>query len=132
MKGSKNGRNLSVYKRYVCYRCFKRVNECTCKFYPPHSLIMIDEGVQDAVRMLNEKGFGTIGCCESHYKGVCQCIYVAFAEVNPPSPNLPEGFKWLKSKRSIIHEYNRHITAEDFEVEKTKHLKILREWADTL
>lgn len=131
MRGVK-GRNKSVFNRYVCYTCFKRVNECTCEFYPPTSLIMIDEAMQDIVRIMNEKGFRTMGCCESHYKGVCQCIYVAIGSFKYEITTFPEGFVWNRYRHSLAHEYKRNISKEEFEAEKAKYLKILREWVDTL
>lgn len=88
------------FSDYVCPHCFLQLQDCTCgENYSPQSLIQIDEGIQDPVRMCNMKGWFTTGCCEGHphdqSKGVG--AYIQFDADYVP-PYFPMG--WTVSKHS--------------------------------
>lgn len=96
-----------------------------------YSLIFIDCGIQEQVRILNEKGYKTIGCCESHYNGVCDNIYVAFGK-DWDFQCMPEGFRYNQRRRMLIHDYKRYISESDFRREKEQYLAALLEWCREL
>ena len=122
----------AAYMNYVCGRCFHKLHECTCAF-APWTLIMIDEGIQDCVRILNEKGYQTTGCCEGHYgqptnTGICfNMTYEDLIEAG-----LPEGFKWIKGRTCLVHLYKQTLDRSAFKVEKQKSLDALLEWCARL
>lgn len=124
-------RDLQAYRSYVCPECFNRLDKCSCEFFPPYSLIFIDCGIQEQVRILNEKGYKTIGCCESHYNGVCDNIYVAFGK-DWDFQCMPEGFRYNQRRRMLIHDYKRYISESDFRREKEQYLAALLEWCREL
>lgn len=128
-------KSLDIYLDYVCERCFHTPMECTCEF-KPWNLRFIDRGVQDHVRILNEKGYITNGCCESHYNSnsvninICFIRDYGFGKTLP----LPEGFKTMKSKHTVIYEYKniKKITEEDMNAQKEVYLNRLLEWCKNL
>ena len=123
-------KNLSHYRNYVCPECFEQLNVCRCNFMP-HSLIMIDEGVQECVRELNKKNYRTSGCCEGHFRGVCRDLYISFGIEYNVFDNLPDGFYYNEKRRMIIYVYNAENQA-DFEVEKIIAAEKLTEWVKSL
>lgn len=118
------------YKNYVCPYCLYTLNECKCEVYPPHHLVMIDIGIQHVIRVLNKKGYKTIGCCEGHYGLMSPSIHIIFNRNY--NYKLPEGFKMVKNGTGIEHDYNRKISEEDWKIEKKKYLEILTKWAEGL
>lgn len=124
-------RNLNVYRSFVCPQCFNQVNKCTCKFFPPTSLIFIDQRIQEHIRILNEKGYKTIGCCESHYKGICVSIYVAFGQ-HWDFKTMPAGFFYDRRRRMIVHDYDKKLTEEEFNTEKEICIATFLEWCKSL
>lgn len=127
--------NMDAYLDYVCHKCFRTPMECTCEF-KPWNLTYIDRGIQEHVQILNDKGYITIGCCESHYQGDCVNIYIAFARdygFGNTLP-LPEGFKTMKSKYAVIYEYKniKKIAEEEMNRQKEVQLNILLEWCKNL
>jgi len=123
------------YLNYVCPYCFQQLNRCTCELYPPWELIFIDQNMQGIIRLLNEKGYKTASCCESHYNGNIN-IYVSFhldyelfttAEYQPPYP-----FEYHNKKDNVIEYIIRATTEEEFEKEKLHCLSELITWVSKL
>ena len=122
---------------FVCPNCFKHVENCTCA-HRPTSVIWVDCGIQDQVRILNEKGYKTNFCCESHNQD--GNMYISFAEVDGnrykfDKETLPEGFELWDKKKShvaISFMYKRRTTDEQFVVQKRQHLQALLEWCESL
>lgn len=125
-------RDKSVYENYVCPTCFKQMDKCTCEIYPSYYLCWIDKEIQNHIRILNEKGYETKYSCESHNPR--NIIYVNFYDNHDIGTNIeiPEGFKYIKSRKQLEHGYNKKLSQEDFEAEKKKHLDILLEWCEKL
>lgn len=134
--------DYSMYKNYVCSRCFHQLTECTCEC-KPDSLIHVDEGIQEHVRILNEKGFYTMASCEGHYDSEYPSVelYILFARDDerafPPPPS-----NFVFTKNSTMHltaiRYNfecikqRPVKEAVFEKEKADALHILLEWIKDL
>lgn len=113
-------------KDYVCPKCFHRIKECTCPV-SPWSLINIDRNIQKHIRILNEKGYKTVYCCESHKP--TENMYISFA--HDYHFKAPDGFK--KHKNLISFMYPASITSyEEFIEQKQKHLDSLLEWCESL
>lgn len=121
-------RKKADYLKYVCPKCFNQVNKCTCKIYPPWQLIFIDERMQEIIRILNQKNYTTISCCETHYYNSLN-MYVTFGIDYNLTP--PEGFTYSKKEKAIEHLI-KEKDKEKFESEKTKYLEILTKWAQEL
>lgn len=123
-------RKTYMYQNYVCPRCFNQLTECSCEIFPPYSLLMVDMGMQEIIRILNEKNYITNGTCESHYGSMSIDIYVSFIRnYNLPAP---DGFKWKKNKTTIAHTYSSKISEDDFIKEKEKYIAVLLDWAKSL
>lgn len=129
-------RTKSAYMNYVCGNCFHKLYECTCEYFPPWSLIYIDEGIQDPVRVLNEKGYVTTGCCEGHFeRGHCTdtniCLQMDYPEITERP--MPEGFAYMKRKHAIFHEYPIAImTKEECAEKKQDAVATLLAWCNEL
>lgn len=125
-------RDKSIYENYVCPNCFRQMDKCICDVYPHYYLIWIDKGIQDHIRILNEKGYSTEYSCESHKPK--NIIYIVFDRNYSIGDNIsiPEGFKYTKSKCKLEHRYDRKLSQEEFEAEKKRHLNILLEWCEKL
>lgn len=123
---------------YICPQCFNTLDVCECDSKPYYSLWWIDRNIQEVVRVLNEKGYKTQYCCESHDPQ--HTIYIAFMNSCRLDNAIlaPEGFKFRSSRSVIEHAYGKDskarkkMTMEEFEAEKKKHLDILLEWAKSL
>lgn len=123
---------VKSYNDYVCPTCFHTLNNCECDLRP-YSLIMIDNGIQEHIRTLRNKGYITTGCCESH-EDICISIYISF-NTNygfGTTIQLPEGFKFNKSKNAIIYDFNRKLSRAEVEEEKKNKLMALLEWCKNL
>ena len=127
--------NLNIYLDYICPKCFRSPMKCTCEF-KPWSLIFIDRNIQEHVRILNEKGYITNGCCESHYKGDCVDIYITFIRDCGfgKTISIPEDFKTMKNKNAVIYRYNNSnkITEKEMNEQKETQLNKLLEWCNNL
>ena len=125
-------RDESIYANYVCPNCFEQPHKCTCKVFPTYYLIWIDEGMQEHIKILNDKGYDTKYSCESHEPA--NIIYVNFDAdyITKHNLSVPEGFKYAKSRYQLEHSYNKKMSMEDFEKDKKKHLNILLEWCKNL
>lgn len=126
-------RHTNAYLNYICPHCFNTLDDCTCESLP-WTLMLIDRGIQEHIRIVRDKGYVTTGCCESHYKGDCICIYISFARDYGfgKSISLPDGFKYQKSKYAVIYNYKSKITEEEMNSQKKKKLDELLEWCKGL
>ena len=89
-------KNKDAYMNYVCPYCWHTLNKCTCELFPPYHLMFIDRNIQEHIRILNEKGYRTTGCCEGH-REVCISTYVSFANDYLDGINMPNRFKYDKN-----------------------------------
>lgn len=126
MRKSKN-----AYMNYICPYCWHTLNNCTCDLFPPYHLIFIDKNIQEHIRILNEKGYHTIGCCEGHRK-VCINTYIAFAKDYFKDMDIPKGFKYHKKRRMIAYAYSTRLTKKEMENLKKEKLETLLEWCKSL
>lgn len=83
-------KNLKNYV-YVCPRCFNRVEQCTCEYYP-ESLAQLDRNIWPIVKVLNEKWYFTDSCCEGHI-GSNEMMYIIFKKSYKFKVPLPKGFE---------------------------------------
>ena len=116
---------------YVCPYCWNTINKCICDLFPPYHLILIDEGIQEHIRILNEKGYHTTGCCEGHDK-VCINTYIAFARDYFEDDDIPEGFKYNKKKRIVSYTYSTKLKRDNMKELKKEKLEVLLEWCKSL
>lgn len=123
-------RNKEAYISYVCPRCFNTVNKCTCKLYPPHALIMIDRGIQEHIRILNQKGYYTQFCCESHYQE-SYSLYIAFCR-DYDFKTIPDGFKYSKNHNNLHCDFTKRMSESEYETIKRERLETLLEWCKSL
>lgn len=131
-------KDKSMYDNYVCPYCFYTLDKCTCENYPHYSIIWVDKGIQEIIRILNEKGYDTQYCCESHEP--MDKIYImfrgryGFGETLP----MPKGFKYIKSNNMMEYKYGidnktrKKMSMEEFETEKHLYLESLLAWAKAL
>ena len=124
-------KNKDVYMNYVCPYCWHTLDNCICELFPPYSIIFIDKNMQEHIRILNEKGYRTIGCCEGHAT-ICINTYIAFADDYFSDIDTPFGFKYDKKRRTVNHTYSTKLTEEKMEKLKKENLAILLEWCKNL
>ena len=124
-------KSKSAYINYVCPYCWHTLNNCTCDLFPPYHLILIDKNIQEHIRILNEKGYRTIGCCEGHYK-VCINTYIAFIKDYFKDADIPEGFEYNRKRKMVTYTYSTRLTKENMENIKMEKLKVLLEWCKNL
>ena len=124
-------KSKSAYINYVCPYCWHTLNNCTCDLFPPYHLILIDKNIQEHIRILNEKGYRTIGCCEGHYK-VCINTYIAFIKDYFKDADIPEGFKYNRKRKMVTYTYSTRLTKENMENIKMEKLEVLLEWCKNL
>ena len=124
-------RSKDAYINFVCPFCWNTLNDCTCDFYPPYYLILIDRNIQKHIRILNEKGYRTTACCEGH-REICLNTYIAFANNYFDNTEMPEGFKYNKKKRIVESTYSRKLTEEQMEDIKKDRLEALLKWCEKL
>lgn len=119
--------DLFDYADYVCSKCFNTPDKCTCEFQP-YYLVNIDRNIQNVIRVLNEKGYMTRYCCESHNEN--DSIYIMFAR-DYGFDTLPDGF--IRNASNVIrHEYERRMDYDEFLEDKQRHLKALLDWCEGL
>ena len=124
-------KNKEAYKNYVCPHCWNTLENCSCELFPPYHLLFIDKNIQEHVRILNEKGYRTIGCCEGHRER-CISTYIAFSNDYFDGINIPDGFKYHKKRRTITYTYSTKLTEEKMEELKSEKLSALLEWCNSL
>lgn len=125
-------RDKKSYMNYVCPHCFHTLDECTCEIYLPYHLIWIDRGIQEHVRILNQKGYKTTNSCESHNKNTNMYISFAYDYGFGDTLPMPNGFDLMKSHNAVSFLYKGKTTDEEFEVQKKEHLADLLEWCRNL
>ena len=123
---------VKSYRDYVCPNCFNTLEDCECELRP-YSLIMIDNGIQEHIRVLRSKGYVTTGCCESHEE-ICISIYISFVKDYGfgTTISLPEGFIFNKKKNAIIYDFSKKLSREELRSEKENKLNALLEWCMNL
>lgn len=119
---------VNIYD-YVCNTCFCTLDECTCDM-PPWELIMIDRGIQDSIRVLNEKGYTTVYCCEGHI-GLSVSIYIQFDE-DYEFDELPKDFTYKNNTLRYKFPKKFYKDEEKFNNDKEEHLRYLNDWVYTL
>lgn len=119
------------YKNFVCPYCFNTLDGCTCESHLPHYLIWIDSGIQEHIRILNQKGYRTKESCESHNRHMNMYISFAYDYGFGDTLPVPNGFR-LKRDNTVSLIYNKNITDDEFEVQKQRHLDSLLEWCRDL
>ena len=124
-------KSKAAYMNYVCPYCMHTLNNCTCDLFPPYNLIFIDKNIQEHIRILNEKGYRTTGCCEGHDK-VCINTYIAFVKDYFNDTNIPEGFRYNKKRKMVTYTYSTRLTKENMEKLKKEKLETLLEWCKNL
>mgnify|MGYP006967403145 CR=1 FL=1 len=124
-------KNKNAYVNYVCPYCWNALDNCTCKLFPPYHLIYIDKNIQEHIRILNEKGYRTMACCEGH-KDVCINTYIAFANNYFKDIDTPDGFEYDKKRRMITYTYSTKLEEKGMEELKKEKLKTLLNWCKNL
>lgn len=124
-------KSKTAYMNYVCPYCWHTLNKCVCELFPPYHLILIDADIQEHIRILNEKGYNTTGCCEGHNK-VCISTYISFTKDYFEDISIPEGFEYNKRKKMIFYSYSTKLTKEKMKELKKEKLGILLEWCKSL
>ena len=124
-------KSKAAYMNYICPYCWNTLNNCTCDLFPPYHLIFVDKNIQEHIRILNQKGYRTTGCCEGHMK-VCINTYIAFARDYFNDTNIPEGFRYIKKRKMVTYTYSTKLTKEDMENLKKEKLEVLLEWCKSL
>ena len=124
-------KNKDTYMNYVCPYCWYTLDNCTCDLFPPYHLIFIDRNIQEHVRLLNEKGYNTTGCCEGHGKASIN-TYIAFANNYFKDVDMPDGFKHDKKRNMVVYIYSTKLTEEKIEELKKEKLEELLKWCKNL
>lgn len=124
-------KNKEAYMNFVCPYCWYTLDNCICDLFPPYHLIFIDRNIQEHIRLLNEKGYRTMGCCEGH-REVCINTYITFPEDYFKGIDTPEGFKYDRKRRTIAYTYSMKLTEEKMEELKAEKLAVLLEWIKNL
>lgn len=124
-------KSKAAYMNYICPYCWHTLNNCTCELFPPYHLIFIDKNIQEHIRILNEKGYRTTGCCEGHIK-ICINTYISFANDYFKHIDTPDGFKYNKKRRVITYTYSTKLSKKEMEEIKKEKLETLLEWCKNL
>lgn len=125
---------LEKYLNYVCPRCYSTLDQCKC-VAAPYELIWIDRNIQEHIRILNQKGYMTGGCCESHYGApYSTSMHVVFVhsfglgEVVP----IPDGFTYDRKRRALMFQYKQRIAEKEMQSQKEEKLTELLQWCNEL
>lgn len=124
-------KNKEAYINYVCPYCWHTLDKCICELFPPYHLIFIDRNIQEHIRLLNEKGYRTMACCEGH-RVRCLNTYITFPMDYFKTIETPKGFKYDKKRRTITYTYSMSLSEEQMENLKAEKLAILLEWIKSL
>ena len=124
-------RDKEIYLNYVCPNCWFTLDRCTCDVFPPQHLIHIDNGIQEHIRILNNKGYYTMYCCEGHSAG--SNTYISFGSTYfQDTTTTPKGFKYDKKNNSISYFYSTKLSIEEVEKTKEEKLSSLLQWCKDL
>lgn len=110
---------------YVCPKCFNQIENCVCK-YQPYSLIWIDEQLQYAIKILNQKGYITGSCCEGHFEDYKKRIFIAFVNSINSCPN-----DWKLNHNLIYYDIKTNDNLE-FEQMQKEEIEKLNKWVDEI
>ena len=124
-------KSKSAYMNFVCPYCWNTLNNCTCETFPPYHTIFIDKNIQEHIRILNEKGYYTTGCCEGH-KNISDKTYISFSNNHIEKIDMPNGFKYDINNGTIYCIYPKKLTKKKMEEIKKEKLKTLLEWCKSL
>lgn len=124
-------KNKDAYMNFVCPYCWYTLDKCICDIFPPYHTIFIDRNIQEHIRLLNKKGYRTMGCCEGHRK-VCISTYIVFTNDYFKDIETPDGFKYDKKRKMISYTYSTKLTEEKMEELKKEKLYVLLEWCNSL
>lgn len=124
-------KNRNAYENYVCPYCWNTLDNCTCEIFPPYHLTFIDKSIQEHIRILNNKGYRTTGCCEGH-REVCISTYISFPMNYFEHVGVPEGFKYDKKRHMVTYTYSTKLKEEKMEELKKEKLAVLLEWCNNL
>lgn len=97
-----------THKDYVCPICWHKIEECTCNFDNEY-LIQIDEGMQEIVRIFNEKKYFTASCCEGHINDNSKEIVLCISFKNDPNIILNNWEKWKIKEKGTINYIARAV-----------------------
>lgn len=114
---------------YVCPQCFNSPEHCTCEHMPSY-LMQIDRNIQEHIRVLQQKGYRTTSCCESHTPHGNMYINFAFDYGFGDTIPLPDGFEMRK--RCVSYMYKRGTSDDEYKTQKARHLKALLDWCKSL
>ena len=116
---------------YVCQNCFSRIMDCECAHFPSGTLIYLDKGIQEHIKILRSKGYITTSSCESNNPKVG--IQITFSRYNGiEGLEPPDGFRVQPNGTAVEYLYPNGMTMEEFKVEKQKRLDTLLEWCKSL
>lgn len=124
-------KGVQAYENYVCPHCWNTLDKCICEVFPPYHLIFIDKNIQEHIRLLNEKGYPTTGCCEGHMQ-TCINTYIAFPNKFFEDKPLPSEYKYDKKRYMISYTYSMKLSEEKFAEKKKQKLADLLEWIKAL
>ena len=120
---------------YVCPSCIRVVEDCRCKLYP-YYLVQIDTLILPIIRLLNEKGYITTGCCAGHPNTerehfIIDGIYICFDQDYGFLNDYPEGAVYEKVK-NCIRILPKEDDLDNLEYFQQRALDDLLEWAELL
>ena len=120
---------------YVCPTCLRIVDDCRCKSYP-YYLVQIDTLILPIIRLLNEKGYTTTGCCAGHPKTeieqfLSSGVHICFDRDYDFDEEFPEGAKYSKVKHCIDF-IPTPADVDDLLYFQRRVLDDLMEWAELL
>ena len=83
-----------------CTKCFK--TEADCKCGQDRYFVLLDINMVDIIRTLNEKGYQTQYCCESHPEKYRPSLYIMFSkDIRFLGKNLPKSFQLDRNGRTL-------------------------------
>ena len=110
---------VSSYVGYTCKKCKNEIYET----------IELDPNIASMISKLNKKGYTTAFCCEGHtsIKYENTDAYIMFNALKMDPNNIPKY--WY-----VDYEYDNGFTirCDNTKYSKTKYLKSLDEWVDSL
>ncbi len=117
------------YKRALCTHCMNNVKHCCCSKLPT-IFTDIDENIQEAIVLLNRKGYFTSYCCEGH-DWIHNQAYICFQAHFKFPLELPPY--WFEEGNTIRLNYKEALEGnENFEEVKMRKMEEFLEWAKAL
>ena len=117
------------YQRALCIKCWNNIKHCVCDKLP-NVLVDVDENIQEAIILLNRKGYYTRFCCEGHHWRN-PSAYISFVQRYKFSKELPN---WWYEEGSIIRLDYKDALEENENFEEVKKRKMVEflEWVESL